>query len=183
MAVRILLYSMVLFVGMMVFLIIKEPYRIKEVGTDGHLIPDIELFNAKNYQIKEGSVESVVSSSRVARYGDVDKLYNVDAEHRTKEGLKGHLRSDEAILKDKIIDFMSNSHYRRDDGIGLDGEAIRYDTQKQTLSSTKPFTFLQSQSRTQGLSFVYQMKEGTISATQIHSMIEFTQKDRGKKQK
>ena len=53
MAVRVLFYCMVLFAGMMVFLIVKEPYRIKEVGVDGRLVPDIELFNARNYQIKE----------------------------------------------------------------------------------------------------------------------------------
>ena len=120
MAVRVLFYCMVLFAGMMVFLIVKEPYRIKEVGLDGRLVPDIELFNARNYQIKEGSVDGVVYSRRVARYGDVDKLYEIDAKHKTKEGLKGSIVSDEPILKNKVIDFMTNSRYRREDGIGLD---------------------------------------------------------------
>ncbi len=180
MAVRVLFYCMVLFAGMMVFLIVKEPYRIKEVGVDGRLVPDIELFNARSYQIKEGSVDGVVYSRRVARYGDVDRLYEIDAKHKTKEGLKGSIVSDEAILKNKVIDFMTNSRYRREDGIGLDGESIRYDTDKGILSSQKPFVFLQSQSRTNGLSFVYQMKEGTISANTIHSVINIEKKT-GKK--
>ena len=75
---------------------------------------------------------------------------------------------------------MTNSRYRREDGIGLDGESIRYDIDKGILSSQKPFVFLQSQSRTNGLSFVYQMKEGTISANTIHSVINIEKKT-GKK--
>ncbi len=171
---------MVMFVGMMLFLIVKEPYTLKAVSADGKIIPDIELFNAKNYQLKENGVESIVSSKRLARYGDVDTLYEIEASHKNSEGLHSTLISDEALLKDKVIDFLTNSHFRRDDGIGLDGEFIRYDTVKGILSSEKPFVFLQNQSRTTGSSFVYQMKEGILNAQTIHAYIE-TEKTTGKK--
>jgi LPS export ABC transporter protein LptC len=179
-AVKALFYCMVLFVGMILFLIVKEPYTLKAVNADGEIIPDIELFNAQNYQLKESGVESIVSSKRLARFGDVDKLYMVEASHKNKEGLHSTLSSNEAILKDKVIDFLTNSHFRRDDGIGLDGEFIRYDTIKGILSSEKPFIFLQNQSRTTGMSFVYQMKEGILNAHAIHAYIE-TEKMTGKK--
>jgi len=163
---------MILFFGMMIFLMIKEPYTINVVDSDGNLIPEIELFNAQNYQIKEGLVESIVRSERVARYQNFDKLYVINADHKTKEGLLGKLTSDEGILQDHVMHFKTNSHYSRNDGVSLDGEDIFYDLQKEVLSSEKPFIFSQSQSRSHGLSFVYQMKEGTISATNIHSFIQ-----------
>ncbi len=157
---------------MMLFLIIKEPYTINIVDQNGNLIPEIELFNAQNYQIKEGIIESIVHSERVARYQDFDKLYVINAGHKTKEGLRGVLTSDEGTLQDKVMHFQTNSHYYRDDGVALDGEDIFYNTITETLSSEKPFIFTQKQSRSHGLSFVYQMKEGTISATNIHSFIQ-----------
>jgi len=171
-AVKILSYTTLLFFGMMLFLIIKEPYTINIIDQDGNLIPDIELFNAQNYQLKEGVIESVVHAERVARYQDFDKLYVIKAGHKTKEGLRGALISDEGTLQDKIMHFQTNSHYSREDGIALDGEDIFYDIQKEILSSEKPFDFTQKQSRSHGLSFVYQMKAGTISATNIHSFIQ-----------
>lgn len=163
---------MILFFGMMLFLIIKEPYTINVVDNNGNLIPEIELFNAQNYQIKEGLVESIVRSDRVARYQDFDKLYVINADHKTKDGLLGNLTSDEGILQNNIMYFKTNSHYYRNDGVSLDGEDILYDLKKEILSSEKPFVFVQQQSRSHGLSFVYQMKEGTISATNIHSFIQ-----------
>ena len=161
---------------MMLFLIIKEPYKIEEIGLDGNLIPEIELFNAKNYQIKENGVESIVISDRVARYKDVDKLYIVNAQHKDKKGWIDTITSNEAILKDGTIHFMADSHYRRDDGIALDGEEIEYNVKDKILSSNRPFIFSQKQSRTEGNSFVYQMKEGTISANNIHSLIQVGKK-------
>ncbi|AFL68024.1 hypothetical protein [Sulfurospirillum barnesii] len=172
MAVRILLYTTFLFGALMLFLIFKEPYTIRTIAQDGTLIPEIELFNAQNYQIKEGSIESVVQSQRVARYKDFDKLYTIHAGHKTKEGLRGLLRSDEGILKESVMHFKTNSHYIRDDGVSLEGEDIFYNLKSETLSSQKPFVFIQKQSKTLGDSFVYQMKEGTISATNIHSFIQ-----------
>ena len=157
---------------MMVFLIIKEPYTINVVDKNGNVVPQIELFNAQNYQIKENLVESIVRSERVARYQDFDKLYGINAEHKTKEGYRGVLTSDEGTMQNNIMHFQANSHYTRDDGVALDGEDIFYDIKKEILSSEKPFIFTQKQSRSQGLSFVYQMKEGTISATNIHSFIQ-----------
>jgi len=157
---------------MMLFLIFKEPYKIKEVGQDGNLIPDVELFNAKNYQIKQSGIESIVISQRVARYKDFDKLYVVDVQHRNQNGLIDNIQSNEAILKDSVIDFMENSHYQRDDGVALDGTEIRYNIKEKILSSDKPFIFSQKQSKTVGNSFVYQMKEGTINANNIHSVIQ-----------
>lgn len=157
---------------MMVFLIIKEPYTLHSVDHDGNVIPDIELFDAQNYQLKEGSVDSMVYADKVARFKDYDKLYTIHASHKTKEGLKGVLTSDEATIQNKIFHFMTNSHYLRDDGIALDGEDIFYDMEKEILYSDKPFIFSQQQSRSNGLSFVYQMKEGTITATNIHSFIQ-----------
>lgn len=171
---------MVLFAGMMVFIVLKEPYVIKELGQDGKLVPDIELFNAQNFQIKEGSVDAIVSSSRVARYGEVDKLYDVRAEHRTKEGLKGNLVSDEAVVKGDIVYFMANSHYKREDGVALEGEEIQYHTQKNSLSSEKPFIFTQEKSRTVGKSFEYHMSEGTLSAEGIYSIIETKKREKTK---
>ena len=165
---------------MMIFLMIKEPYTINTVDTNGNLIPEVELFNAQNYQIKEGVIESIVHSERVARYQDFDKLYVIHAGHKTKEGLRGVLTSDEGVLQDNIMHLKTNSHYYRDDGVSLDGEDIFYDLKKEILSSEKPFIFAQQQSRSHGLSFVYQMKEGTISATNIHS---FIQEPVGKKKK
>lgn len=176
MAVKLLSYCTVLFFGMMLFLIIKEPYTINELGIDGKLVPDIELFNAKNYQIKEGSIASIVSSTKVERYPQLDKLYGVNAEHKTDKGINGRLLSDEATLKEGIIYFMQNTHYQRDDGIGLEGNAIQYNLKEKILSSDKPFVFTQAQSRSDGNSFVYQMKEGTISAQTIHSVIQVGKK-------
>ena len=176
MAVKLLSYCTVLFFGMMLFLIVKEPYTINELGLNGNLIPDIELFNAKNYQIKEGSVTSIITSNKVERYPQLDKLYGVNAEHKTDKGINGRLLSDEAILKEGIIYFMKNTHYTRDDGIGLEGDSLQYNLKEKILSSDKPFVFTQSQSRSDGNSFVYQMKEGTISAQTIHSVIQVGKK-------
>ena len=176
MAVKLLTYCTVLFFGMMLFLIIKEPYTINELGINGNLVPDIELFNAKNYQIKEGSIVSIVSSSKVGRYPQFDKLYGVNAEHRSDKGINANLLSDEAILKEGILYFMKNTYYTRDDGVGLAGDAIQYNLKEKILSSDKPFVFTQAQSRSEGNSFVYQMKEGTISAQTIHSVIQVGKK-------
>ena len=99
---------------MMIFLMIKEPYTINIVDTDGNLIPEVELFNAQNYQIKEGLVESIVHSERVARFQDFDKLYVINAGHKTKDGLRGVLTSDEGVLQNNIMHFKTNSHYYRD---------------------------------------------------------------------
>ena len=172
MAVRLLVYSVLLFCAMMTFLIVKEPYTLRTVDQDGHTIPDIELFKAQNFQIKTGGIESVVYADKVNRFKEFDQLEAVQAGHITKDGLRGELRSDEAIVQNKVIHFMTHSHYARSDGIALDGEDIFYDLKNETLSSEKPFIFLQKQSRTNGLSFVYQMKEGTIAATNIHSFIQ-----------
>lgn len=172
MALKLLAYATLLFFGMMIFLMIKEPYTIDVMDHNGNLIPEVELFNAQNYQIKEGLVESIVRAERVARYQDFDKLYVIHAGHKTQEGLRGVLTSDEGMLQDNIMHFKTNSHYYRDDGVSLDGEDIFYDLKKEILSSEKPFIFSQKQSRSHGLSFVYQMKEGTISATNIHSFIQ-----------
>ena len=176
MAVRALFYCMIFFVGMAIFLVIKEPYTLKAVNAQGESIPDIELFNATNYQFKESGIDSIVHSKRSARYGDVDKLYDIEAFHKNKEGLHSKLVSDEAILKDKVIHFLTNSHVQRDDGLSLDGESIRYDTQKKILSSDQPFVFTQKQSTTHGKSFVYEMKEGVLYANTIHSVIQFEEK-------
>ena len=156
----------------MVFLIYKEPYTLRTVDLNGQKIPQIELFNAQNFQMKEGGIDSIVASEKVARFDDHDQLYTINATHKTKEGYKGLLVSDEAIVKDKIVHFMTNSHYKRDDGVALDGEDIFYELGPQILRSDKPFIFTQKQSRTNGLSFVYQMKEGTIKASNIHSYIQ-----------
>ena len=172
MAVKLLLYATVLFAGMMVFLLLKEPYTLHAKVTGTHAPADIELFHARNFQIKPEGVSSIVNAERVERYKSFDKLYTIDASHKTDTGLKGILRSNEATLKDGVIVFMKNSHYERSDGVRLDGEEIVYDTKKEMLSSEKPFIFTQSKSRSHGLSFVYQMKEGTISANTIHSFIE-----------
>jgi len=175
-AVKSLLYATFLFAGMMVFLLFKEPYTLKGLDENEKAKPEIELFQARNFQIKESGVESIVNASRVERYRGYDKLYVIDAVHLTKEKLKGVLTSNEAILKEGIILFLKNSQYVREDGVRLVGEAIYYDTKNETLSSDKPFIFTQSQSRSNGLSFVYQMKEGTISANGIHSFIEVGKK-------
>ena len=172
MALRVLIYSTLLFLGMTFFLILKEPYSIHVVGEDGRLIPEIELFNAQNHQIKQGSIESIVQAKRVARYDGFDELHGIHAGHKTKEGLRGILDSDEGILKEGVLHFKTNSHYFRDDGVSLDGEDIFYNLKTEVLSSNKPFIFTQKQSKTHGDSFVYQMKEGTISATNIHSFIQ-----------
>lgn len=176
MAVKSLIYATFLFIGMLVFLLFKEPYTLKALDENEKNKPEIELFNAQNFQIKESGVESIVNASRVERYRGFDKLYTINAVHKTKEDLKGILTSDEAILKDGVMLFLQNSDYARDDGIRLVGDEIYYDTKKETLYSEKPFVFTQNQSRSNGLSFVYQMKEGTISASSIHSFIEVGKK-------
>ena len=172
MGIKLLAYSALFFFVMMIFLMVKEPYTLKSSNTDGKAIPDIELFNAKNYQIKETGVESIVTSTRVARFKDFDQLFFVTVHHRNNQGLIDTITSDEAVLKDGTITFLQNSHYSRDDGVSLDGEEIRYQIEKKVLSSQKPFVFTQQQSRTAGLSFVYQMKEGTIAANTIYSVIQ-----------
>lgn len=172
MAVKLLSYCAVLFLGMMLFLIIKEPYTLNRVGLDGNLVPEIELFNATNYQIKQGSIESIVVSQRVARYKELDRLYVINAQHKTKEGLLGNITSDEAVLQNNVISFLQNSHYKREDGFGLSGEEIKYALNQKILSSDKPFVFYQKDSRTVGDSFVYQMKEGTIAGDNIRSVIQ-----------
>jgi len=171
-AVKFLLYATVLFAGMMVFLLLKEPYTLHAKATGAKAPADIELFHARNFQIKPEGVTSIVNTQRVERYKTFDKLYNIDASHKTNQGLTGVLTSNEATLRDGVIVFMKDSHYERSDGVRLDGEEIVYDTKNEILSSQKPFVFTQSQSRSHGLSFVYQMKEGTISANTIHSFIE-----------
>ncbi len=145
---------------------------------DGEPMPEVELFEAQNYRLKEGSIESVVSAKKMMRYEKFDVLHTVDAKHRTNEGLSGVLNSDEAVYQDGIVHFKTNSHYVRSDGVALDGEDVYYDTKQEILSSEKPFIFRQQQSKTHGLSFVYQMKEGTINASNIHSFIQVEEKNR-----
>lgn len=157
---------------MMIFLMVKEPYTLKSSDISGQNVPDIELFNAKNYQIKETGVESIVTSSRVARFKEFDQLFFVNVKHKNNQGLIDTIISDEAVLQNGVITFLQNSHYSRNDGVSLDGEEIRYEIEKKILSSQKPFIFTQQQSRTAGLSFVYQMKEGTIAANNIYSVIQ-----------
>lgn len=161
---------------MMVFLMVKEPYTLKSSDADGKVTPEIELFHAKNYQLKESGVESIVTSSRVARFKEFDQLFLINVEHKNKQGLIDTITSDEAILKNGVITFLKNSHYSRNDGVSLDGEEIAYQINNKILSSQKPFVFSQQQSRTAGLSFVYQMKEGTITANNIYSVIQVGKK-------
>ncbi|MDD2382994.1 MAG: LPS export ABC transporter periplasmic protein LptC [Sulfurospirillaceae bacterium] len=172
MGIKILTYSALFFFVMMIFLMVKEPYTLKSSDISGQNVPDIELFNAKNYQIKETGVESIVTSSRVARFKEFDQLFFVNVKHKNNQGLIDTIISDEAVLQNGVITFLQNSHYSRNDGVSLDGEEIRYEIEKKILSSQKPFIFTQQQSRTAGLSFVYQMKEGTIAANNIYSVIQ-----------
>ena len=172
MVVRLFVYGALLFLGMSVFLIIKEPYTLRIVDLNGNQIPEIELIHAQNYQIKDNGIESIVNSTRVMRFKDFDELQTVTAEHRTDKGLRGVLTTDKALVRDKVIHCMSNSHYVRSDGVALEGEDIFYDLNTEVLRSDKPFIFSQERSRTNGLSFVYQMKEGTIAANSIHSVIQ-----------
>ena len=178
MAVKSLIYASFLFVGMLIFLLLKEPYTLRALDENEKNRPEIELFNAQNFQIKESGVESIVNAQRVERYTGFDKFYTINAIHKTKEGLKGVLVSNEAKLQDGIMLFLENSDYSREDGIRLVGDEIYYDSKKETLYSDKPFVFTQKQSRSNGLSFVYQMKEGTISANTVHAFIEVGKKSK-----
>lgn len=157
---------------MMLFLMVKEPYTITVSDKNGTEIPMIEMYDARNFQIKQGIVENIVHAERIFRFDRFDELLGIHAWHQTKEGLKGILVSDAAVVQNNVIHFKKNSRYERDDGVSLIGDDIFYDFKKEVLTSDNPFIFSQKQSRTEGLSFVYQMKEGTISATNIHSFIQ-----------
>ncbi|MDD3462347.1 MAG: LPS export ABC transporter periplasmic protein LptC [Sulfurospirillaceae bacterium] len=171
MAIKILYYGAILFFAVMIFLLLKNPYKIEEYRADGTKIPNIELFDIKSYQIDNGGLRAILFAKNLSRYDGFDVLLDIDAMHKGDTGLIDILRSKRGIQKDGILTFSKDTHYERTDGLKLTGDEIKYDVKNKILSSDIPFVFTQKNSTTEGNSFVYQMKEGKISALSIHSTI------------
>ncbi len=158
----------------MIFLLTKNPYAL-QYSSKGKGQPNIELFDVKIFEISKLGVNSIIFANRVERYKGYDKMYMIDALHRSKLNLIDSLKANNGLLIKNILYLDNNVRYTRSDDLALNSNSIKYDIKNKILSGDQPFELSIKNMLTKGNSFTYLMQKGIIQAQKIKTVIRMEQ--------
>jgi lipopolysaccharide assembly outer membrane protein LptD (OstA) len=134
----------------------------------------IEFFNIKDYRLSEKGVELEARASKAQRFDDMDILYDIDAlmidDNKTKT-----LNANNATFKNNIVYLAGDVRYI-DNSMILTTEAAEYRQKENRLLGTAPFKLEDKGAIARGGSFVYDIAQGTIEASNINAVIETRKK-------
>jgi len=170
MAVKSLKYFLLIFAVIMIFLLKKNPYKL-DIYAGGKEQALITLFGVKTFDIYKTGVTSLLISDKVQRFKGYDKLYNINVLHKGNLNLVDSLSAQKGLLSKGILYLDDNVKYARSDDLSLNTNSVKYDIKNKIISGNKKFEFIKKNSDTKGTSFTYDMRNGTINAKNIKTVI------------
>lgn len=171
MAVKFLYYFIFTFIAIAVFLVTKKPYHVESTIEDSTLAK-IHMKMVQNFDISKEGVVRVVMSEEVKRFATQDTFEKVYVLNKAPSGLIDTITSNKATLKGRNLRLYDDAKYERSDGLSLESQEAYYNLDSKVLRSHVPFVLNDSRGKVWGDSFVYQVNEGQIDATNIKAIIE-----------
>ena len=175
MAVKLLYYFVIIFLGIMAFLLMQNPYKLQENKSKSKQA-NIEILGMKNYSITKNGVDSIVIAKRVLRYDTHDEFYNINAIRKQKNSIVDIVRADKGSLVKNDLKLDGNVRYKRSDGVKFNSNEALYNLDSKVFKTNDNFILEDNKTITYGSSLVYQMKEGKIYAKNIRSIAEVNKK-------
>lgn len=175
MAVKFLYYFVVAFLLIAAFLLYKEPYAL-ELSKADKSEPDMEMIDMVSYSITNDGIEHMVKSSRVLRFTNLDKFYNIDAIRKSKDDLLENLRAHSGVLIGDDLSLKGDVRYTNSDSIRFNSEQANYNLKTKVFKTDTDFVLEDNRSITKGASLIYMTKEEKIYANKIRSKIEVDKK-------
>lgn len=171
MAVKFLYYFVVVFIGLTLFLITKEPYSI-DFYKETKKIPSIVMKDVKNFDLTTNGISSIVTADEVKRYREYDEFLKINMLNKSQDEFIHEVSADKGKLKDKKFTLSQNVKYHRNDGVSLKSEEVIYIVDTKTLYSEVDFVLSNNRAKTYGNSFSYDIQNGTIDAQNIKAKIK-----------
>lgn len=174
MVVKILYYFVFAFLGIMVFLLMQNPYDI-EVSNIKEKVPSIEVLGVKNFSITEEGISSIATAKRVLRYNTHDEFYDISIIRREKK-LQDTLSANVGSLVKDDLKLSGNVRYKNSDGLKFNSNEAEYNLKSKIFKTEDKFVIKDDKTTTQGNSLVYQTKDGKIYAQNIRTITKVDKK-------
>jgi len=170
-ALKFFYYFIVLFFSVMFFLIFQKPYDI-QVSQTSKSEPSIEMFDVVNYSISEDGILHIAKATKVSRFLEYDKFYNIDSVRRSKDNFFENLKADSAKLKKDNLSFEGSVFYKNSNSVKFRTEKIDYNLKTRVAKTDVDFILEDNRTVTHGASLVYNTIESKIYATNIKLTVE-----------
>jgi len=168
-AVKLLYYSLFVFVGVFVFLLYKEPYYINLKQSDKPKA-NLEANRVTNYSIQKEGVVLVAKSSQILRYKTYDKFFNIDIVRKKSDGVTDNLKAKEGSLRGDLLRVSGDIRYADSNGIKFFSDESTYNLKSKVFKSLSKFTLETNSTTVFGSSLVYQVNDGKIFAHNVKSI-------------
>ena len=175
MAVKLLYYFIFLFLGILVFLLYQEPYFIPKVKSTKEK-PNLEAIDITNYSITPDGVKVVARFSKVLRYKNYDKFYDINIVRKKDINVIDNLKAKRGSLRGDNLKIEGKVRYKDSEGVKFSSEEAKYNLKTKVFRSDVDFVLETNSTITHGTSLVYQSKDGKIYANNIKSVTEVNKK-------
>jgi LPS export ABC transporter protein LptC len=165
MALKIFAIAIVLFLAEIVFLTTKD---FKDSSNDRKDLDftDISFENINSYLITKHGCEAKLEASKVLKYKDHAKIYNIKTEF-THQNRQNNIHANYALLKGDTIHLTGAVHYEDNASLVINSEDLVYNEKTKIVTIDQPFTLTSQSGNVQGNNLIYDQKNGTIKAKNI----------------
>lgn len=165
MALKIFAIAIILFLAEIVFLTTKD---FKDSSNDRKDLDftDISFENIQSYLITKESCEAKLEASKVLKYKDYAKIYDIKTEF-TRQDRQNNIKANYALLKGDIIHLTGAVHYEDNASLVINSEDLVYNTKTKIVTIDLPFTLTSDGGNVKGNNLIYDQNSGTIKAKDI----------------
>jgi LPS export ABC transporter protein LptC len=166
MGLKIFAIVLVLFLAEIVFLTtkdFKEPVDEKKEFD----YTDISFENINSYEITKDGITSNIQASKLLKYADYSKVYDIKAKVLNK-GKLTHVKADKALLTKSKIHLMGDVSYENNNSIHVKSQDLVYNSKTDIITIDTPFILETDSGEVKGNHLVYNQKDGNIKAKNIY---------------
>jgi LPS export ABC transporter protein LptC len=152
------------------FLIFKEPYSSTANSLQDELSSQITFKELYAVVIEQEGIKYLLSAKEAIKKESLIEAMQVVAFKTGKKSIEEVSAKRMKMIAD-VVYLDGDVHYKQDEALHLQSDAISYDLEHEILSATKPFLLKAKKFTTKGSHFSYDVHNRKISADEISAKI------------
>ncbi len=165
MALKVFAIAIVLFLAEIVFLTTKD-FKDSSNERKDLDFTDISFENIHSYLITKEGCEAKLEASKVLKYKDHAKIYDIKTEF-TRKNRQNNIKAKQATLRGDIIHLTGAVNYEDNASLVINSEDLVYNTKTKIVTIDVPFILTSDSGNVKGNNLVYDQNSGTIKAKDI----------------